>query len=85
MVLMRKPGAIYLTRSNSEFEAAAAKTHVGMMYFANTGPFGRTCKECTSYDQEDRLCLRYAKATGRMKSFPGSAAACRYFEAKRES
>jgi hypothetical protein len=85
MVLMKRTSSNYLTPSGSEFEAAAAKTHVGQMHLANTGPLGRTCKECASYDEEDRLCLRYAKATGRMKSFPGSAAACRYFEAKKES
>jgi hypothetical protein len=61
-----------------------AKTHAGQMYFTNTGPFGRTCKECASFDQEDRLWRRYAKATGRKKSFPGSVAACRYFEAKQD-
>jgi hypothetical protein len=46
MVLMRKPGAIYLTRSDPEFETAAAKTHAGQMYFPGTGPAGRVCEEC---------------------------------------
>jgi hypothetical protein len=75
-------------------------THPGMAHFANTGPFGRTCGECVflgyyrKYRNSSGDLIKTAHRQGCAKFLqltrihgarvPASAAACKYFERKKE-
>jgi hypothetical protein len=91
----------YLTRGYSDvLEHQIRTTHPGQAHFANTGPFGATCGECSllGYYQQIRNnagdtvkaihrggCKKFYELTGNHGPVvPADAAACRHFEHKEE-
>jgi hypothetical protein len=88
-----------LTRGYSdEIERQLAVTYEGMAFFADTGPFGETCGNCSFfgyYKVEHNLagavvssvrvrgCAKFKQLTGKNgPPIPAGAAACKYFERK---
>ena len=84
----------------AELDYQINTTHAGQAHFANTGPFGAVCGECAflGYDRQHRNesgdsvrathyggCKKFHELTGKHGPVvPKHAAACRYFERKRE-
>jgi len=82
----------------AEFEHQISTTHLGMAYFANSGPAGATCGDCIFLGYESPVrnrngdtirtachggCKKYREFTNkRGPVVPAHAAACRYFERK---
>jgi hypothetical protein len=78
-----------LTMTTTEQRAS----HKGMAHFAGTGPNGRTCRECSHWDQhgarnkydtklKDERCKKFsALAQGKKgQAVPADAFACKYFD-----
>jgi hypothetical protein len=74
-------------------DTLARQSYAGMAHFAGTGPEGQSCNRCLYYDydpiknsgQMERPCKKFQGLTGQRasKNIPGSALACKYFEARR--
>jgi len=73
----------------------AANTHIGMAYFAGTGPSNKTCRECAFWRDGKHLyfhtgskrglkpvsCGKFRRMMGRKGlAVPHEASACKYFE-----
>jgi hypothetical protein len=61
----------------------------GMAHFANTGPFGETCGNCTHLGtgkQGLARCMMFRKLTGRLGEYINkNYRACKYFKTRRKS
>ncbi len=65
------------------FDDASERGHAitprGMAFWADTGPFGVTCRDCRFYHKGH--CRRYQQLTGRPgKNFRADTRSCKYFE-----
>lgn len=74
-----------------DFVSAAARTHVGQAHLAGSGPFGKTCRECLSWQfvkawaakggPKPSPCAQYRRLMREWgRNVPHDAAACKYFE-----
>ena len=78
------------TLFDPEVERMAHLTQPGMAYFAESGPAGETCQNCSHLDLHDDTgrrwkahCLKYTKMMSRCgPKVPKWTPACKYFMAK---
>ena len=67
-------------------KSKALRTHAGQAHFAGSGPSGKTCAECASFEPKSKgvkgECRRFRQMmSGRGVAYPCDAAACKYYEA----
>ncbi len=62
-------------------ERGYALTPPGMAFWADTGPVGKTCRDCVHYHQKQGRCLKYQQLMGcKGKRFRADTPSCKYFE-----
>jgi hypothetical protein len=71
----------YQTPPPSEFKRMVEATPSGMAYWADTGPPGTVCGQCSFYMQHTNSCSRYYEGMKqRGAPFPAETPSCLYFQ-----
>jgi hypothetical protein len=84
-----KMGAFHMTEAGSVSKAQRRQSCPGQVYFAGTGPHGKTCSDCAfAWRKEGQpakkiLCRKFEEFMGRDGPLvPARASSCKYFAEK---